>query len=189
MQAGERPEIEAMALDEGAKKRWKASPETEDQVLALLKGVLPIRLRANDKRLEEFYQHGYLFYVTGRYKIAKPYFQMLCFGRPDNTKYQMAVAACSHMLKQYPEAISFYTMILYFDTDNPMPLYHIADCYLKMFQPFGALIALDMAIKKCTNPKHQKLKDRMTLMVSQLEKELKERQEAGAKSFIGPNAA
>src|ERR1700728_1112643 len=107
MEPDEIPEIE---IEKQPTKHWKATPEIEDAALLILKaaGNLPIKLRANDQRLEEFYEKGRLLYKSGRYKQAKDVFEILAMGRPDDAKYKMGIAACFHMLKEYDNAIIFY---------------------------------------------------------------------------------
>jgi type III secretion system low calcium response chaperone LcrH/SycD len=185
MQPEEKPELQAREIDVQEKKRWKASQEIEDECLEILGKVLPTTLRASPARLEQFYDHGYMLYKFGRYNEAHPYFHMLTLADPENGKYLMASAACYHMLKDYASAIQLYSMTMFFEPDNPLPLYHMADCYIKIFQAFNALISLEMAIEKCVNPKFHSLKDRMKMMVNRLGNELKEKVKESSESFIG----
>lgn len=184
MQANEKPELEGGLTSDQTRKHWKASPDIEEKALEVLHGILPTRLRASERRLEEFYQRGYLLYQIGRYAEAQPYFNMLVLADPQNPKFLMALGASYHMQKKYASAIQMYSTILYFDPLNPLPLYHAADCYIKIYEPFGALIALEMAIERCRDPKFNTLKDRMKLMVERLGKELKEKMKQSSESFI-----
>jgi type III secretion system low calcium response chaperone LcrH/SycD len=184
MLSEEKPELRESQFEMVERKRWKASKDIEDKALSALQGVLPTRLRASTHRLEEFYQRGYLLYQFGRYQEAQPYFHMLVLADAENAKYLTALAACYHMLKDYVSAIQLYTTCMFFEPDNPLPLYHTADCYTKIFEPVGALIALEMAVEKCKDPKHKLLKDRMQLMINRLNKELKEKMAQSSESFF-----
>lgn len=180
----EKPELLEMDLHV-TKKYYQPTAKAEEEALMALKGALPTSMRASPARLEEFYQHGYMLYKFGRYKHAETYFHMLVLADPGNPKYLMALAACMHMQKQYLTAVQLYSTVMYFEPDNPMPLYHTADCYIKIHQPFNALIALEMAVEKCREPKHEALKDRMKLMVARLGNELTEQMRQSQDSFVG----
>lgn len=185
MQPEERPELKAKETNVQEKKPWKASQEIEDEALEILSDILPTSFRASPATLEQFYEHGYMLYKFGKFPEAQPYFQMLTLADPENGKYLMALAACLHMQKDYISAIQLYTATMFFEAGNPWPLYHMADCYIKIFQPFNALIALEMAIEKCTDSTTQAIKDRMQMMVVRLGNELKEKMKESSESFIG----
>src|SRR5262245_50146775 len=123
-------EIEAAAAPKKS-TRWKASADIEDLALSTLAPLVPIQLQASEKRFEEFYQHGYLLYQSGHYNEAKKYFFVLSIGDPKNAKYLFAVAATAHMLKEYGFAITMYSTAAIMDTENPLPLYHCADCFIR----------------------------------------------------------
>lgn len=162
------------------KERWKPSPEIEHQVYATLKDVLPLKLRPSDKDLEQFYDRGYQLYKTGQYKAALPYFKILNMVNPRNPKYLMAAAACSQMMKEYHAAVGYYTLAAILDDQNPYPQYHMADCLIKLEEPFQALIALEMGVNRCDEMAEFKgLKNRMELMMARLHKELEEKKAAG----------
>lgn len=188
MESEEKPDLEVKPeISETADQkvpRWKANKEIEEMALQVVGEILPTEMRASDATLEEFYHHGFMLYKFGRYKEALSYFNMLMLANPQHPKYLMAAAACNHMQKDYLSAISLYGMTCFFEPDNPYPLYHMADCYIKTFHPLNAVISLEMAIEKCKEPKHQALKDRMTMMVDRLGKELEHKMKQSSESFF-----
>lgn len=167
--------------------RWKPSPDIEDACIDLLKDIMPLKLRPTDLMIEKYYEKGYNQYKAGRYKQAVPFFQMLTVLNPKQTKYVMALAACFHMLKEYEEAITYYTLAAMFDDLNPLPQYHMAGCLIKLDQPLGAMIALEMGIQRSEGKARFKaICDRMKMMKESLHKELMEKKEQGFEGYFHP---
>ncbi|MCE5318284.1 MAG: SycD/LcrH family type III secretion system chaperone [Parachlamydia sp.] len=168
-------------------KSWQPPPETQDQILEVLEGVIPTNMRPSDQMLEKYYDRGHQLYKAGRYKAALSYFKVLTSVKPTHPKYLMAAAACHHMMKEYSTAMDYYTLAAMIDEENPIPQYHLAGCMIKMEQPIGALVALTMGIERCSSsPRYNSLGDRMKMMVARLDKELKEKQAAGLPFIINP---
>ncbi len=180
----ERPELTHFQV---APERWKPEPEVEDQILETVKDILPLKLRPSDRDLEKFYDLAYQLYKSGQYKSALPYFKMLNVIHPKHPKYVMAAAACCQMLKDYEPAIALYSIAAILDPQNPMPQYYIAGCSIKLKETFGALIALEMGVLRCTTPQYQAIKDRMEMMMTNLHRELEEKKAAGLPLFNFPN--
>jgi type III secretion system low calcium response chaperone LcrH/SycD len=164
----------------------KVKPEIEDAALSIVGKFLPTELRASPKTLEIAYERGYILYNAGKFQDALAYFAVLIPADPDNPKYIFGRAACHHMLHEYKEAINFYTAAAIIDPESPLPFYYSADCFLKMHDPFGALITLDIGLKRSHHPKYSKIIERMGSMVRQLEHELGEKKAQSSQSFINP---
>lgn len=182
----ETPVLEEFII-ESDEPRWQPSPETQEQILEVLEGVIPTNMRPSDQMLEKYYDRGHQLYKAGRYKAAMSYFKVLTNIKPQNAKYLMATGACHHMLKEYSTAMDYYTFAAIMDDQNPVPQYHIAGCMIKMEQPIGALVALTLGIERCTLPRYNSIRDRMKMMMDRLDRELKEKQAAGL-PFINPES-
>jgi type III secretion system low calcium response chaperone LcrH/SycD len=161
-------------------KRWRPPPEIEDLALQVMKGIVPLKLRLTDQMIEQAYDRGHQLYKTGQYKEALSFFHLLSILNPKHPKYLMGIAACHHMRKEYEEAHHYYNMAAMFDEENPIPIYHMADCLIKMDDPLNALIALEVGLPRCdSSPRFATLKDRMKMMMQQLDGVLREKQSKG----------
>ncbi len=129
----------------------------------------------NDAMVEGIYGQAYRLYNTGKYKDAIQLFRLLITLNPTEAKYSMGIAACFHMLKEYENAIGAYTLCGAIDPDNPIPYYHVSDCYIKMEDKRSALIALEFALNRVGDkPEYATIKDRITRSIESLKKEIKE---------------
>lgn len=123
--------------------------------------------------LEYLYGYAYRFYTTGNYKNASLVFAYLTMLDINNPKYFMAFAACKHRLKEYYEAINAYLSAFYLNVKDPLPFFHISDCYEKLNKPDYALFSLGMAIHIAgENPYYAKIKERALLREAAIQNEL-----------------
>jgi type III secretion system low calcium response chaperone LcrH/SycD len=146
-------------------------------------GVMPKDMMGlSDAMVEGIYGQAYRLYNTGKYKDATQLFRLLIMLNSTESKYAMGLAACFHMLKEYKNAISTYSICGVIDPDNPIPHYHASDCYIHLDDPVSALIALEMAVKRAgEKPEYQTLKDRALLTIEGLKKEIEETKRAPEK--------
>jgi type III secretion system low calcium response chaperone LcrH/SycD len=178
---GKRPEL---AETGKTAERYKFSPSVEQDVLTVIRKILPTTLRASDAKLEEFYAKGLNKYKAGQYKEALPYFKLLITAHPKEPRYVMAVAACFHMLKKYTDAAKLYTASSFLDPENPIPQYHLADCCIHLNNPIGAFIALEMALKRCkTSVGHKALQERIEMLLEGMKKDFEEKKKEGFSYF------
>lgn len=130
----------------------------------------------SDRQVEGLYAQAYNFYQTGRFKDALQIFRLLIMLNAYESKYTLGLGACLHMLKEYKDAVDCYTLCTVLDPQSPIPFYHMSDCFLAMKDPYSAIVALDMAIKRADGkPEFQMLKDRATMTMQSLQKEIKEK--------------
>lgn len=175
------PQLEEFVILSADTKRWKPSPDVEDEVLEALRGAMPTKLRPSDQQIELYYEKAHNLYKSGHYKEALSYFHILVLANAKHPKYHMALGACYHQLKEYEKAIDCYTISAMLDDQNPIPQYHMAACMVKLDQPFAALVALEMGYPRCDSSSRFKgLKDRMKMMKERLHKELEEKKAQGS---------
>jgi type III secretion system low calcium response chaperone LcrH/SycD len=119
--------------------------------------------------LEGIYAQAYRLYNTGKYAEASHLFRTLIMMDPTKAKYVLGLGACFHMLKEYKNAISTYTMSSIIDGQNPIPFYHSSDCFIQMKDYPSAIVSLKMAIKYAgEKPEYAKLKERAMLSLDSL---------------------
>jgi len=126
----------------------------------------------SDETMEALYGYAYRLYESGNFADSQRIFQYLVNFNAAETKYSLGLAACYHMQGKYQAAIEAYMLCAMFDQESPIPFYHIADCYVKMEMPEGALIALDDAIRMAFLPRHTLIRERATLMRKKIRDEL-----------------
>lgn len=143
---------------------------------AVNQGVMPKDMMGlSDAMVEGIYGQAYRLYNTGKYKDASQLFRLLIMLNSTEAKYAMGLAACFHMLKEYKNAISTYSICGVIDPENPIPHYHASDCYIHLNDPVSALIALEMAVKRAGDKvQYQTLKDRAQLTIEGLKKEIEQ---------------
>lgn len=126
-----------------------------------------------DAMVEGIYGQAYRLYNTGKYREASQLFRLLVMLNATEPKFAMGFAACFHMLKEYKAASSAYTLVALIDPENPIPFYHVSDCFVQMKDPPSAIIALEMAVKRAGDkPAYKVLKDRCLMTIASLKKEL-----------------
>ena len=174
---GDRTQVKKGVEELGQKVHAASASDMKQYVQKLMKkGSLPQELLGfSDVMVEGMYGQAYRLYNTGKYKEAIELFRMLTLINVQESKYLMGLAACFHMLKEYRKAVDMYTMCTLIDEANPIPYFHLSDCYMQMSDNASALIALEMAIKRATKPEYQTLKDRALLTCESLKKEIAKR--------------
>ena len=174
---GDRAQVKKGIEELGEKIHAKSSEDMKAYVQKLLnKGALPQEvLGFSDVMVEGMYGQAYRLYNTGKYREAIELFRMLTLINVQETKYLMGLAASFHMLKEYKKAVDVYTMCTLIDEANPIPYFHLSDCFMQIDDNASALIALEMAIKRATKPEYQTLKDRALLTCESLKNEINKR--------------
>lgn len=143
------------------------------------KGSVPKDLLGiNDSMVEGIYGQAYRLYNTGKYRDAIQLFRLLIMLNATEPKYTMGLAASFHMLKEYLNAAETYTMCGMLDPENPIPHFHASDCYIQLNNAMGAIVALEMAVKRAGDkPHYATLKDRALMTIASLKKQLEESNE------------
>src|ERR1700733_3616408 len=78
---------------------------------ALAQNMIPKRIMGlSDAMVEGIYGQAYRLYNTGKYKDASQLFRLLIMLNSTEGKYAMGLGACFHMLKEYKNAISTYSI-------------------------------------------------------------------------------
>lgn len=173
---GEQKQV-SNAVKNVAQEVKKDAKKDYDEMAAniLKKGVLPSEaLGMDEQMLEGIYGQAYRLYNTGKYAESGQIFRLLIMINSLEPKYSMGLAACFHMLKEYKNAIDTYNLTSIIDPENPIPQYHISDCYIKLGDKVSAIIALKLAIKRASNkPEYQTLIDRSKMTIESLKNDLK----------------
>lgn len=103
-------------------------------------------LGLDDKKIENLYQEGYNQFQAGRYNEAIKTFRVLQELDPNQYRYSFAIGAALQYQKKYNEAVGAYLMAASIDEMNPIPHYHIYDCFVKTNQLTSAMWAITEAL-------------------------------------------
>lgn len=126
-----------------------------------------------DEAVEAIYGQAYLLYNTGKYRDAAEVFRLLVMLNSTEVKYLLGLGACFHMLREYENAASIYTLCSIIDPNTPIPHFHVSDCYLQMGDKHSAYIALKMAIARADNkPEFAIMKERAQITLEGLKKDV-----------------
>lgn len=130
--------------------------------------------------MEHMYGYAYSLYNSGKFKEASVLFAFLVTIDYREKKYMFGLAASFHMMKDYIRAIDYYFAAYFIDPKDPIPLFHLSDCYLKLDQLEYAYIWLGITMQVSgTHPAYLKLKEKSDMIQKKIEPEVAKRIEAG----------
>lgn len=152
----------------------KCSPEERKQYRTLLTSMCSGQVSLGEefgvtyKMLMVLHAHANRLYSNGQYKNACAAFILLSTLCPDEPDYLFSVGACHHMLQNYHDAILAYKSSFYIDR-KPFPLFHIADCYIKLNDLDSAVIYLELTKSLAgDDPEFAALKERAQMIEENL---------------------
>ena len=100
------------------------------------------------------YGEAYVLFRAGRYENALPILANLVRQTPMIAACHFMVAACLHRLASYPQAVQSYLAAYALDVDDPLPLFHCADCLYKLEKPHEAKASLERFIDSANPTKY-----------------------------------
>lgn len=123
-------------------------------------------LGLSQKTMEAFYTQAYQNYKAGRYNEALKIFRILSALDPTVLKYIMGMASCFHMKKDYVRAATMYHVCGSADPTDPVPYYHLSDCYAKMGLADASVECLRLVLKYAKGkPCYKEIIDRAKFLV------------------------
>jgi len=157
----------------------QASSELNEEQLAILRGILEDvylngknlaeALDLTEQNLEDIYRIAYNNYNASQYLDARNIFTFLTLLNSEEPRYFFGAGAAYQMLKDYPNAIAFYVCCTALDLLNPLPWYHLADCYMNQNQMLDAAVAFNnVLIRTKTNPIYSKIRSRSQIMIDKI---------------------
>lgn len=147
--------IHETVIEMTSKEKPEEVEKIEKMVRAvILEGTSPKdAMKIDQKALDMLYDLAYQHYDGGNYKNALLLFVFLSGIDPKNVKYRMGIAASLHMNKQFQEAIDAYLICASLDPKNPLPFYHMSDCFVQLKDLFRAYYFLKTSIVQAkSNP-------------------------------------
>lgn len=165
------------AVNEVAGQRL--SPKSKEALIKAVKhivvngGTLAEAMGFTEDNLEWMYAQAYGRYKSGRFEESMRIFKYLLRLDATKTKYYLGLGACHYMMKNYQLAIFPYLSAMTIDQTNPIPLYYIAECFIKLGDKPAALRTYDKMLDLFDRvPFYQKLQTRIELTADGLRREL-----------------
>ena len=161
-----RQQVQAAIEKLGDKVPPKARPLIEEAFVKMkVDHILPKdAMKLSPEVIEIIYQHGYKLFQNGKYKEALNIFTTLRQLDITDLRFSFAIAACYHYSKDYLNAAANYSIYKYMDPLNPIPCFHLYDCYMKANYPVSALFALEEALTLAErSPEYASLKEKILL--------------------------
>ena len=113
-----------------------------------------------ERDYEAVYALGHNFYSQARYLDALKAFSFLVMNNPLERRFSNAMASSLQMLKQYDNAIGFYSLASFMDIADPRPTFHTAECMIALKRMDQAVEALEIVIDQSNTPEFEALKTR-----------------------------
>jgi type III secretion system low calcium response chaperone LcrH/SycD len=128
-------------------------------------------------QFEMLYDMGYKLFKGGKFKQALGIFSTLRSLDVDSFRYNFATGACHQYLQQYDHAILDYFLCTAINPLDPMPHFHMYDCFLRKGDIFPALQSIVSVIVITKNrPEYIELKEKALLEYRSLKKLIKEKE-------------
>jgi len=120
--------------------------------------------------LEELYSLAYSRFSAGRYREALQLFEFLYRFDTQDERLAFGIAASYHQLKRYEDAAGYYILCHHLNPFNPVPSFHLYDCFMRLHQPLAALNAIQetIALSKIS-PQYKELEAKAQLESQHLE--------------------
>lgn len=157
-------EIIGLAVEQS---RGSIPTELQEQVIENLvkiyeQGATPKEaFGISDQIMETCYNHAHNLYKAGKYNKAVRIFEMLRQLNLADARYSFATAVCYHYMGEYTYAAANYVICKEIDPFNPIPCFHLYDCYIKLDKPVAASDVLAEVIVKCgLDPRYSGLKEK-----------------------------
>jgi type III secretion system low calcium response chaperone LcrH/SycD len=170
-------EVHAIIENLGDSIPFKARPMIEEAIVKMkVENLLPKDvLGFTPEMMELVYKYGYNLFQSGKYQQAVTVFNTLRQLDITDPRYSFSIAACYHHMHQYLDAAANYIIYKYMDPLNPIPCFHLYDCYTKANYPISALAAIQEALILAErDPKYAGLKEKIQLEFNRIKETLKE---------------
>lgn len=148
-----------------------------DNLTGLLRagGTLASALDITDDECEALYALGYGMYEQGRYGDALKVFAQLVAYNHLEPRYLLALGGAARMLGRYEDALQQYVAVAVMKLDDPVPLYHSAECLVALEKLPEAAESLELALALCADEgSHDALKTRASALLQAIESRLNE---------------
>ena len=117
---------------------------------------------------EALYQVGYSLYGQGKYSEAFKVFSLLVIQNHLEPRYLFALGGACQMLERYTDALQHYMAATVALLDDPLPVFHVAECLIAMGRPEEAKESLELVLLLCKES-HGAVQSRATALLQGLQ--------------------
>lgn len=104
----------------------------------------------SDER-EALYHLGYGLYEQGRYGDAFKVFSLLVIQDHLEPRYVFGLGCACQMLGRYIDALQHYMVVAVARVDDPLPIFHAAECLIAMSRLSEAKDSLVLVLENCSD--------------------------------------
>ncbi|WP_323018734.1 SycD/LcrH family type III secretion system chaperone [Castellaniella sp.] len=139
-------------------------------------GTLAQAMGITAQECEAMYAHGHSLYAQGKYNDAfKIFAQLVSYDHMDS-RYQLALASAMQITRRYEEALQQYVVVTVMRVDDPIPVFHSAECLLALGRPQEARESLELIIESMCKPgEHDAVKARSEALLKAINAKTQEK--------------
>ena len=162
------------SLSEEQKKEMKEALKQH-----FTEGIPPLNaLGFSPEFVNVLYDVGIQLYEKEEFDRASEIFSTMALLDPSNYRAYFGQAICEHKMQRYGIAMVHYFSSLYHEPKDPLPYYHLADCFMKLEKPLMAEEALLKVIEYAEENEKKKengfLAERAKLWLNKIKQEQEE---------------
>lgn len=114
----------------------------------------------SDEAMDSFYKAARHLFEKQNYKEAADAFFFLTHLNPYVSTYWLGLGMSEHLGEDYHAALMAYSMTALLDTEDPLPHYHLGNCYKSIGDLENAAISYSRVLHLCSDsPQHLRLKE------------------------------
>jgi type III secretion system low calcium response chaperone LcrH/SycD len=118
-----------------------------------------------DRHYETMYAKAHQLYSMEQYEDAGKVFGFLCTNNPYDLRFMLGLGASLQMQGKWQDAIGSYTMCVALNMEDPVPVFHIAECLSALGQVDDAKEMFSAVVERAKKPEHQAIKQRAAAML------------------------
>lgn len=170
-------------LDEFIDHMDKASPKVKKLAKKFVsnlleKGMSPEEAMGITPEVEDaIYNLAYRYFQGGKYKESLGLFYLILKVNPKSERAAFGLAASYHHLGDYANAVAHYLICETLDYHNPIPHFHLYDCYVKLNYPELAEEALENTVILAKDPIFAPLRQRALMEYESIQREKRKKKE------------
>lgn len=132
-------------------------------------GTLAQAIGLSQRECEAMYAYGHSLYAQAKYDDAFKVFAQLVAYDHMESRYQMALASAMQMTRRYEEALQHYMIATVMRIDDPVPVFHCAECLLALGRTAEAAESLELVAGSLCKPgEHDAIRSRAEALLKAL---------------------
>lgn len=158
--------------------------EMEKKVATILQKNVSAKeaLGFTSEMIEELYDFGLKQFRAGKYGDALKFFFVLMRLDPQDPRFSFGIGACYQYQKNYSDAACYYSISQQAEYFNPLPAFHLYDCWMQLDQPVLALLSLREAWEVAKlDARYREFEEKIALEIRHVESILPEKMQQLAK--------